>query len=168
MIADLKARADRLRELHHADQMLVLPNVWDAASAKIVAEAGFPVIATASAAISAMLGYPDGEGAPWQEMFDAGAHAERLAAIRAAAGDAGVPIVINARADTFLPRSGVPQQGAGRGGSTPGPSLPGGRGRLHLPDRRQRRAGHRHPGCRSARADQWQHQARRPGPGKAP
>jgi 2-methylisocitrate lyase-like PEP mutase family enzyme len=63
MIADLKARADRLRELHHADQMLVLPNVWDAASAKIVAEAGFPVVATASAAISAMLGYPDGEGA---------------------------------------------------------------------------------------------------------
>ena len=50
MIADLKARADRLRELHHAGEMLVLPNVWDAASAKIVAEAGFPVVATASAA----------------------------------------------------------------------------------------------------------------------
>jgi 2-methylisocitrate lyase-like PEP mutase family enzyme len=29
MIADLKARADRLRELHHASEMLVLPNVWD-------------------------------------------------------------------------------------------------------------------------------------------
>jgi 2-methylisocitrate lyase-like PEP mutase family enzyme len=71
MTADLKAHADRLRELHHADEMLVLPNVWDAASAKIVAEAGFPVVATASAAISAMLGYPDGEGAPWQEMFAA-------------------------------------------------------------------------------------------------
>jgi 2-methylisocitrate lyase-like PEP mutase family enzyme len=122
------------------------------------------VVATASAAISAMLGYPDGEGAPWQEMFaaagrvaravpvpvtvdaeagygmeprelvdrlleigavgcnledtdhlagglvDAGAHAGRLAAIRAAAGDAGVPIVINARADTFLPASGVPEE----------------------------------------------------------
>src|SRR5262249_59029540 len=40
----------------------------------------------------------------------AGAHAERLAAIRAAAGDAGVPLVINARADTFLPTSGVPAQ----------------------------------------------------------
>jgi 2-methylisocitrate lyase-like PEP mutase family enzyme len=164
MTADLRAHADRLRELHHADEMLVLPNVWDAASAKIVAEAGFPVIATASAAISAMLGYPDGEGAPWQEMFaaagrvaravsvpvtvdaeagyamepgelvdrllgigavgcnledtdhragglvDAGVHAERLAAIRAAAREAGIPIVINARADTFLPRSGVPEQ----------------------------------------------------------
>jgi 2-methylisocitrate lyase-like PEP mutase family enzyme len=164
MTADLKAHADRLRELHHAGEMLVLPNVWDAASAKIVAEAGFPVVATASAAISAMLGYPDGEGAPWQEMFaaagrvaravsvpvtvdaeagygmeprelvdrlleigavgcnledtdhragglaDAGVHAGRLAAIRAAASDARIPIVINARADTFLPRSGVPEQ----------------------------------------------------------
>jgi 2-methylisocitrate lyase-like PEP mutase family enzyme len=43
-------------------------------------------------------------------LVDAGVHAERLAAVRAAAGEAGVPIVINARADTFLPRSGVPEQ----------------------------------------------------------
>jgi len=165
MTADLKAHADRLRELHHADRMLVLPNVWDAASATVVAEAGFPAVATASAAISAMLGYPDGEGAPWREMFaaagrvaravavpvtvdaeagygmeprelvdrlleigvvgcnledfdhragglvDAGANAERLAAIRAAAGDAGIPIVINARTDALLPKSGVPEAG---------------------------------------------------------
>lgn len=164
MTADLKARADRLRELHHADEMLVLPNVWDAASATIVVEAGFPVVATASAAISAMLGYPDGEGAPWREMFaaagrvaravsvpvtmdaeagygmdprelvdrlleigvvgcnledtdhrggglvDAGVHGERLAAIRAAADDAGVPIVINARVDVFLSQSGTPEE----------------------------------------------------------
>jgi Phosphoenolpyruvate phosphomutase len=77
MTADLKAHAGRLRELHHAGEMLVLPNVWDAASAKIVAEAGFPVVATASAAISAMLGYPDGEGAPWQEMFAAAGRVAR-------------------------------------------------------------------------------------------
>jgi 2-methylisocitrate lyase-like PEP mutase family enzyme len=43
-------------------------------------------------------------------LADAGAHAGRLAAIRAAADDAGVSIVINARADTFLPASGVPAQ----------------------------------------------------------
>ncbi|KAB8174252.1 isocitrate lyase/PEP mutase family protein [Microbispora catharanthi] len=164
MTDDLKAHADRLRELHHADEMLVLPNVWDAASAAIVAEAGFPVVATASAAISAMLGYPDGEGAPWREMFaaagrvaravsvpvtmdaeagygmdprelvdrlleigvvgcnledtdhragglvDAGVHGERLAAIRAVADDAGVPIVINARVDVFLSQSGAPEE----------------------------------------------------------
>jgi 2-methylisocitrate lyase-like PEP mutase family enzyme len=41
-------------------------------------------------------------------LVDAGTHAERLAAIRAAADDAGVPIVINARTDVFLPQSGIP------------------------------------------------------------
>jgi hypothetical protein len=144
--------------------MLVLPNVWEAASAEIMAEAGFPAVATTSAAIAAMLGYRDGEGAPWPEMFaaagriaravavpvtvdaeagyglrprelvdrlleigavgcnledtehragglaDVGAQAERLAAVRAAAGDAGVPIVVNARVDVFLPGAGVPEE----------------------------------------------------------
>jgi 2-methylisocitrate lyase-like PEP mutase family enzyme len=161
-VTDLKARAERLRELH-GEEMLVLPNVWDAASAAIVAEAGFPAVATASAAVSAMLGYPDGEGAPWQEMFaaagrvaravsvpvtvdaeagygmqprelvdrlldigavgcnledsdhragglvEAGAQAQWLARVRSAADDAGVPIVINARVDTFLSASGIPE-----------------------------------------------------------
>src|SRR3984957_5872583 len=89
MTADLKAHAGRLRELHHHGQMLVLPNVWDAASAKIVAEAGFPAVATASAAITAMLGYPDGEGAPWQEMFAAAGRVAR--AVR-------VPVTVDAEA----------------------------------------------------------------------
>src|ERR1700749_1252513 len=89
MTADLKAHADRLRELHHAGEMLVLPNVWDAASAKIVAEAGFPVIATASAAVTAMLGYPDGEGAPWQEMFAAAGRVARAVS---------VPVTVDAEA----------------------------------------------------------------------
>ena len=89
MTADLKAHAGRLRELHHAGEMLVLPNVWDAASAKIVAEAGFPVVATASAAISAMLGYPDGEGAPWQEMFAAAGRVARAVS---------VPVTVDAEA----------------------------------------------------------------------
>jgi 2-methylisocitrate lyase-like PEP mutase family enzyme len=161
-VTDLKDRAERLRELH-GGEMLVLPNAWDAASAAVVAEAGFPAVATASNAIAAMLGYPDGEGAPWQEMFaaagrvaravsvpvtvdaeagylmqprelvdrlleigavgcnledsdhragglaDAEKHAEWLAGVRSAADDAGVPIVINARVDTFLPRSEIPE-----------------------------------------------------------
>ncbi len=68
----LAALAEDLKRLHHGE-MLVLPNVWDAASAHVVEDAGFAAVATASAAISAMLGYPDGEGAPWQEMFAANA-----------------------------------------------------------------------------------------------
>src|SRR5258708_23233029 len=87
-VADLKARAERLRELH-GEEMLVLPNVWDAASATIVAEAGFPAVATASAAISAMLGYPDGEGAPWQEMFAAAGRVARAVS---------VPVTVDAEA----------------------------------------------------------------------
>lgn len=87
-VADLKARADRLRELHHGE-MLVLPNAWDAASATVVAEAGFPVVATASAAVSAMLGYPDGEGAPWQEMFAAAGRVARAVS---------VPVTVDAEA----------------------------------------------------------------------
>jgi 2-methylisocitrate lyase-like PEP mutase family enzyme len=43
-------------------------------------------------------------------LADAAVHAGRLAAIRAAASDAGVPILLNARADTFLPGSGLPEQ----------------------------------------------------------
>ncbi len=55
--------AARLRELHRPGDPLLLPNVWDRSSARIVQEAGFPALATASAAVSAMLGYPDQEGA---------------------------------------------------------------------------------------------------------
>jgi 2-methylisocitrate lyase-like PEP mutase family enzyme len=42
-------------------------------------------------------------------LAEAGAHAEWLADVRAAAADAGVPIVINARIDAFLPASGIPE-----------------------------------------------------------
>lgn len=162
-MSDLKAHADLLRSLHFG-QLLVLPNAWDPASAELVAELGFPVVATSSAAVAEVLGHSDGEKAPWQEMFaavarisavvsapvtvdaeagyglppdslvaglleagasgcnledtdhlagglvDASKQADRLAGVRAAADAAGVPIVINARIDTFLPSSGVPEQ----------------------------------------------------------
>src|SRR5882757_3624495 len=94
MTTDVKACAVQLRELHHADEMLVLPNVWDAASAKIMAEAGFPAVATTSAAIAAMLGHPDGEGAPWQEMFAAAGRIARAVA---------VPVTVDAEAGYGLP-----------------------------------------------------------------
>lgn len=68
----LYSQAEELKRLHRGE-LLVLPNAWDAASARVVQDAGFPAVATASAAISAMLGYPDGEGTPWEEMFAANA-----------------------------------------------------------------------------------------------
>jgi 2-methylisocitrate lyase-like PEP mutase family enzyme len=66
---NLAARAVRLRELHHAGQPLVLPNAWDAASARIFEKAGFSAIATTSAGIAFCLGYADGQRIPPAEML---------------------------------------------------------------------------------------------------
>ncbi len=65
----LKERAALLLRLHDRARVLVLPNVWDVASARLVESLGFPVIATGSAGIAAVLGYPDGERIPRDEML---------------------------------------------------------------------------------------------------
>ncbi len=49
--------------------MLVLPNAWDVASARIFEDAGFPAIATTSAGIAFSLGYPDGQRISREEMI---------------------------------------------------------------------------------------------------
>lgn len=56
-----RERAEQLRRMHHEARPLVLPNVWDAASAAIVAGAGFGAVATTSSGVAAALGYPDGQ-----------------------------------------------------------------------------------------------------------
>jgi 2-methylisocitrate lyase-like PEP mutase family enzyme len=61
--------ADALRRLHSAPRPLVLPNAWDVASARLVAKAGFPVVATSSGAIAATLGYADDDSMPVDEAF---------------------------------------------------------------------------------------------------
>lgn len=148
--------AATLRRLHQPGRPLVLPNVWDAHSARLVQEAGFPVVATSSDAVAAALGFEDGEKAPVDQMFaaaerivravsvpvtvdvesgyqlepeelvtrlvavgaagcnledtdhrtgrlvDVDEQARRLAAVRAAADRAGVPLVLNARVDVLL------------------------------------------------------------------
>ncbi|MCC7235761.1 MAG: isocitrate lyase/phosphoenolpyruvate mutase family protein [Bryobacterales bacterium] len=151
-------RAERFRSLHACGQVFLLPNAWDAGSARVFAHLGFGAIATTSAGVAWSLGYPDGEQAPLDEViasirrmvrvtslplsadFEAGyggspeavaasvrtvidagvaginledgiRHqsmrdmddaARRVAAARHAAVDAGVPIVINARIDTWM------------------------------------------------------------------
>lgn len=64
-----KAKALSFRQLHHGPKTLLLPNVWDVATARIVEEAGYPALATTSAGIAFSLGYPDGEKIPKEEMF---------------------------------------------------------------------------------------------------
>jgi len=47
--------------MHYGGEPLLLPNVWDVASARIVEEAGFPALATSSGGVAFSLGYPDGQ-----------------------------------------------------------------------------------------------------------
>ncbi|MEV2255798.1 isocitrate lyase/phosphoenolpyruvate mutase family protein [Streptomyces sp. NPDC050147] len=64
---------DVFRELHQGrapGDPLVLPGPWDAVSARVFEEAGFPALATPSAGVSAALGYADGSVPP-DEMFAA-------------------------------------------------------------------------------------------------
>jgi len=151
-------RAERFRALHDPGRMLLLPNAWDAGSARVFAHLGFDAIATTSAGVAWSLGYPDGEQAPLdgviaairrmvrvtslpvsvdfeagygaspevvaanvRAVIDAGAAGinledgvrheslrdvddavRRIAAARQVARDLGVPIVINARVDTWI------------------------------------------------------------------
>lgn len=67
------------RDLHHSrtpGDPLVLPGPWDAASARVFADAGFPALATPSAGVAASLGYEDG-ATPVAEMFAAVARIAR-------------------------------------------------------------------------------------------
>jgi 2-methylisocitrate lyase-like PEP mutase family enzyme len=64
-------KAEVLRALHHGPPILVLPNAWDAASARIFQAEGFPAIGTTSAGVAAALGYPDGGVVPTREMIEA-------------------------------------------------------------------------------------------------
>lgn len=153
------------RALHHdraPGDPLVLPGPWDAGSARVFADAGFPALATPSAGVAASLGHEDGATPP-DEMFaavarivravsvpvsadveggyglcakelvarilgtgavgcnledstaagmqDPRAHADRLAEVRAEAGDA---LFVNARVDTFLHGSADPADAVAR------------------------------------------------------
>jgi len=63
-----KERAHTFRAMHRG-HILLLPNVWDVASARIVEESGFGAIATTSAGVAFSLGYPDGQRISREEML---------------------------------------------------------------------------------------------------
>lgn len=56
--------AQTFRALHEASDVLILPNAWDAASAKVIEDAGARAIATSSAGVAWALGFPDGDALP--------------------------------------------------------------------------------------------------------
>lgn len=60
-VSALRQKAESFLKLHDRSTILVLPNAWDVASARIFADAGFPAIATTSGGICRTLGFPDAE-----------------------------------------------------------------------------------------------------------
>lgn len=56
--------------LHDTDVPLLLPNAWDAASARLWQEAGATAVATSSAAVAWALGYADGGRLPREALLD--------------------------------------------------------------------------------------------------
>jgi 2-methylisocitrate lyase-like PEP mutase family enzyme len=82
-------KAELLRRLHHRPEILVLPNAWDCASARIFEETGFPAIATTSAGVAFALGYPDEERISQDEM---------LAVVKRIAACVGVPVTADLEA----------------------------------------------------------------------
>jgi len=73
--------ASALRSLHVPGDPLILPNAWDAGTARIVEEAGFPAVATTSSGVADALGYADGEQTPVEEMLGAVARVARAVGV---------------------------------------------------------------------------------------
>jgi 2-methylisocitrate lyase-like PEP mutase family enzyme len=68
---DVRARATELLRLHRRPELLTVVNVWDVVSGKVVAGTpGTKALATASHAVAATFGYPDGEHIPLGLMLD--------------------------------------------------------------------------------------------------
>jgi 2-methylisocitrate lyase-like PEP mutase family enzyme len=58
------AAAEAFKRLHDGPELLILTNVWDAASARVLVDVGVKAIATSSAAVAWSHGYPDGHALP--------------------------------------------------------------------------------------------------------
>ncbi|BAP30931.1 uncharacterized protein CHSO_1894 [Chryseobacterium sp. StRB126] len=57
------------KSLHQEEQPLLLGNVWNVQSARILEKAGYKALATSSSAVAMSLGYEDGEQMSFDEYF---------------------------------------------------------------------------------------------------
>jgi 2-methylisocitrate lyase-like PEP mutase family enzyme len=70
-MTSIAERATTFAALHAGPKLLVLPNAWDAGSARIIENAGAKAIATSSAAVAWAHGYPDGQFLPFDTLLAA-------------------------------------------------------------------------------------------------
>jgi 2-methylisocitrate lyase-like PEP mutase family enzyme len=59
------------RNLHQGPALLLLPNAWDAITARLIESLGAPAIATTSAGLAWSRGYPDGNALPEDQLIAA-------------------------------------------------------------------------------------------------
>ncbi len=59
------------RTLHAGPDLLILPNAWDPASARLIEDAGAKAVATTSAGLCWACGWPDGDALPAAELLAA-------------------------------------------------------------------------------------------------
>jgi 2-methylisocitrate lyase-like PEP mutase family enzyme len=64
-------RAETFKALHAGPEMIVIPNPWDGASAKLLASMGFKALTTTSAGLAFVLGKPDGGVTRQQSLWNA-------------------------------------------------------------------------------------------------
>ena len=79
--AEQAQQAELFRNKHRGPRLLLLPNAWDAMSARVFVAAGFDAIATTSGGVAWSLGYADGEQTPWKEVVAATARIVRAARV---------------------------------------------------------------------------------------
>jgi 2-methylisocitrate lyase-like PEP mutase family enzyme len=72
--SEQRKKAETFRAMHTGTGAVLLPNVWDVASARIIEEAGFQAIATTSAGIAFAQGFPDGQKIPADQMINGVVH----------------------------------------------------------------------------------------------
>lgn len=77
---------DTFAALHRADKPLILFNIWDAGSAKAVADAGAVAIATGSQSLAKAQGFEDGEAIPFEAL---------LVTVRQIEGAISVPLTVD-------------------------------------------------------------------------
>lgn len=82
----MASKFETFKTLHTGDELFILPNAWDAASAMIFQESNYPAVGTSSAAVAASLGYQDGEEMPFHEY---------LTIIRRIAASVNIPVTVD-------------------------------------------------------------------------
>ncbi len=95
---------ETFRSLHTGPDLLLLPNAWDAGSARLIESLGAKAIATTSAGLAWSRGYPDGDALPIEQV---------LAAAREIARVIRVPLSIDIEGGYSDDPTGVAQVVAG-------------------------------------------------------